>query len=503
MKNHQHRTRFIYLLIAFILLVSLLITPAVPGGPNAANYIVQGQDSPQVAQLVARYGGEVTSHLPIIQGVAARLTQQAYHRLLADPTVTAITPNYRVQAAGQGNLPETDYPDVIGADVVWAEGITGEGLAVAIVDTGIDKDHNGLKKDLAGNNGHIVAWVDFVAGKNQPVDQNGHGTHIAAIIANTDLGPDGDWNGVAPGVDLVGVRVLDANGGGSYDKVIQGIQWVIDHQDEYNIRVMNLSLVSAAQSPYWADPLNQAVMQAWAQGIVVVVAAGNGGPDPMTISVPGNTPYVITAGAFTDNYTPLNWDDDYIAPFSAAGPTLDGFVKPDVVAPGAHMVSLMKANDQLVRDNPEIQVNSQYASIAGTSQAAAVTSGAAALVLANNPNLTPDQVKYRLMYSSAVWVDPVTTEAIYSIWQQGAGRLNAPGAVFEDLDGAANAGLDIWADLAGDVHYQGYSYYDEDEGVFKLLGGYGTWSGGYGTWSGGYGTWSGGYGTWSGGYGTW
>src|SRR4029450_11288765 len=142
-----------------------------------------------------------------------------------------------------------------------------------------------------------------------------------------------------PGVKLVGIRVLDETGAGTYEQVIQGIQWALDHQDQYNIRVMNLSLVSPVQSPYWADPLNQAVMRAWAEGITVVVAAGNAGPGPMTVGVPGNNPYVTPRGAFPDNFTPGNWNDDYIAPFSASGPTLDGFAKPDLVAPGAHMVS--------------------------------------------------------------------------------------------------------------------------------------------------------------------
>jgi serine protease AprX len=340
---------------------------------------------------------------------------------------------------------------------------------------------------------------------------------VAGIIANSQVGSDGEWDGVAPGVMLVGVRVLDEDGYGTYERVIQGIQWVINHKASLHIRVMNLSLVSPAQSAYWADPLNQAAMAAWQAGIIVVAAAGNGGPNPMTVGVPGNNPYIITAGAFTDNYTPYEWDDDYIADFSAAGPTLDGFVKPDLVAPGAHMVSTMLPSAELAQNHQVNQVTPHYFSMAGTSQAAAVVSGIAALVVNAHPQLTPDEVKYRLMVTAFPWVDPVTTDAGYSIWQQGAGRVNAPDAVTADIQGQANFGMDIAADLAGLTHYEGFSYFDETSGLFKLRsdfenwsggyftwnGGYGTWSGGYGTWSGGYGTWSGGYGTWSGGYGTW
>ncbi len=490
------------LILTIVASINILPASSTNRGNNMASYIVQGSDLGQVTQLVEAYGGEVTSELAIINGVGANLPLTAISQLQANPVILAITPNGDVDAAGKA-IPGTDYGDVVGADVVWADQVDGEGVTVAVVDTGINHSHNGLKRDNEGNNGRIVAWADFIENKNNPEDDSGHGSHVAGIIANSEIGEDGEWNGVAPGVNLAAVRVLDQYGRGTYESVIQGIQWVIDHKDEYNIRVMNLSLVAPVHSPYWADPLNQAAMRAWAEGIVVVVAAGNGGPEPMTIGVPGNNPYVITVGAFTDNYTPYDWNDDYITPFSAAGPTLDGFAKPDVVAPGAHMVSLMKPSDQLVRDYPSAKVANQYYSIAGTSQAAAVTSGVAALAIAHNPNLTPDEVKYRLMYTAAVWVDPQTSEALYSIWQQGFGRINAPGTVFADINGIANTGLDIQADLAGDQHYEGYSYYDDSTGAFKMRGEFGTWAGGFGTWAGGFGTWAGGFGTWAGEFGTW
>ncbi len=273
---------------------------------------------------------------------------------------------------------------------------------------------------------------------------------------------------------------------------------------------MNLSLYSLVQSPYWADPLNQAVMRAWAEGITVIVAAGNDGPNPMTISVPGNVPYVITVGAFTDNYTPTDWSDDYLAEFSSAGPTLDAFVKPDLLAPGAHITSTMMPGSYLARNHEANWVDKFYFSMAGTSQAAAVVSGAAALVLANNPDITPDQVKYRLMVTSLPWINDEQTDVLYSVWQQGAGRLNAyDAALATDITLAANNGLDIQADLAGTQHFEGYSYYDDETGTFRLhgyeslAGGYGSWAGGYGSWAGGYGSWAGGYGSWAGGYGSW
>ncbi len=504
--------------LSLALIVVLFLTLVfVPGGKPALatggqSYLVQGANVDDVASLVERYGGQVTSHLEIINGVGAVLDPDAAARLKTEPGITAVTYNGKVKLADhqEGRTPASDYPDVVGADLAWQQGENGSGVTVAVLDTGLAL-HPGLVLSVDGQvKGRMVAWKDFVDKAKLPFDPNGHGTHVAGIIANSQVGADDEWVGVAPGVGLVGVRVLNEEGAGTYEKVIQGIQWVVSHKDEYHIRVINLSLVSQVQSPYWADPLNQAVMQAWSKDIVVVVAAGNGGPGPMSVGVPGNNPYVITAGAFTDNFTPNDWNDDYLAPFSAAGPTLDGFVKPDVVAPGAHMVSSMLPTSYVARHHLADKVTPLYYTMAGTSQAAAVVSGVAALIIGQHPRLTPDQVKYRLMVTAFPWVDVSTGSGLYSLWQQGYGRVNAPDAVFADIKGRANNDMDITADLAGRKHYEGFSYYDSETGMFRLRGdysdwasGFGTWSGGFGTWSGGFGTWSGGFGTWSGGFGTW
>ncbi|MBE2201217.1 MAG: S8 family peptidase, partial [Anaerolinea sp.] len=331
------------------------------------SYIVQGNSAAEATAVVEAYGGQVTSQLPLIDGVAALLPPKTISRLRDDPAITGITPNAVVNVAGARSAgyaplaqlaqPTADYPEVIGADVVWDEsgnGVTGDGITIAVVDTGIDSQLPALSRDALNRsrlNLGMVFLTETITLTNRIFDQHGHGTHMAGIIASSLVGDDGHWNGVAPNVDLISVQVLGTEGWGTYESVIRGIQWVVAHKDVYNIQVMNLSLVAAPQSPYWADPLNQAVMRAWAEGIVVVAAAGNGGPLPMTVGVPGNNPYVITVGAFTDNFTPDDWSDDYITPFSAAGPTLDAFVKPDVIAPGAHMLSTMKGNTHLAMDH--------------------------------------------------------------------------------------------------------------------------------------------------------
>jgi serine protease AprX len=505
-----------------ILLIAGLVSPGVPGRAagtaGQGSYLVLAAGAQQAAQQVRASGGTVTSELEVIRGVAAWLSPTSVQALSSAPGIRAVYPNRPVRMVGDGEgeeggtgkfSPATDYPDVTGADLVWEQGNAGVGVSVAVLDTGISR-HRGLVRGIDKKKGRLLAWKDFVEGRKNPIDPNGHGTHIAGIIANSQVGDDGEWNGMAPGVDLVVARVLDQNGAGTYETVIRGIQWVLDHKDRYNIRVMNLSLVSAPGSAYWADPLNLAVMRAWASGISVVVAAGNEGPNPMTVGVPGNNPYAITVGAFTDNYTPGDWSDDYITPFSAAGPTLDAFVKPDLVAPGAHMVSTMLPHSTVASLHQANQVANQYFAMAGTSQAAAVVSGVTALMMARQPDLSPDQAKYRLLVTALPWIDVGTTDALYSVWQQGAGRVNALDAVFGEIQGTANSGLDLAADLAGTAHFEGYSIFDETTGLFRLRGdfeqwanGYGTWSGGHGAWSGGYGSWSGDFGAWTGGHGAW
>lgn len=513
-KKPNLKIKILVLTLLFSLLTGTVwaVAPAavVPG--QAGSYLVQAASSDEAARLVLEYGGVVTSHLDIINAVGAVLTEKAVSDLKGDQRVLAVTLNGAVNSSGGGSdhagdkskkqVPSADFPEVVGADVVWEQGVVGSGITVAVLDTGIG-NLPALTKGLKGKSDRIIAWKDFVDNSKKPMDPNGHGSHIAGIIANSQKDESGDWNGIAPGVSLVGVRVLNAEGYGTYEKVIQGLQWVIQNKNKYNIRIVNLSLVAPVESPYWADPLNQAVTQAWANGLVVIVAAGNSGPGAMSITVPGNNPYVVTVGAFTDNFTPDYWDDDYIAPFSGAGPTLDGFVKPDVVAPGAHMVSVVPEGSLLATQYPDNQVSANYYKIAGTSQATASVTGVAALILAKNPKLTPDQVKQRLVGTSLPWVDATTTDALYSMWQQGAGRVNAPDAVFAEISGAANQGMDIQADLAGTIHYEGYSYYDETTGTYQLYDPYTGWGGGYGTWDGSFYTWAGGKGTWIGGQGAW
>jgi serine protease AprX len=531
--NRKHT--YLSALLVFCIAAALLGGCAAPQTPAAMeSVIISGADAQSVANLVTQAGGQVTSQLDVIDGVAAQIPVSAEDTLRKAPGIKSVVLNGTVNAEDisasaltdqNGQAPATDYPNEVGADQVWAQGDHGENVGVAVLDTGIEPlqglangydasrggRSNGRSADHKANNPQrISAWIDFVDGKNDPTDPNGHGTHVSGIIANSDVGTDGDWNGIAPSVSLIGVRVLNDQGSGTYEQVLKGLDWTIKNQKKYNIRVINLSLIGQTKAPYWADPLNIAVTKAWSKGITVIAAAGNGGPDPLTIGSPGNNPYAITVGAFTDHYTPADWSDDYIADFSSAGPTKDMFVKPDLVAPGAHIISTMSPDSYIAQQHQANQIEGKYFSMAGTSQAAAVVSGVAALIISNHPDITPDQVKYRLLSTAFPWVDPKTNVSLYSVWQEGAGRVNAVDATFADTHDEANQGLNIQADLAGAVHYEGYSVLDPATGQYSLQGNtplkasrYGLWSGKYGMWSGGYGAWANGFGVWSGKYGLW
>ncbi len=395
----------------FALLTTLaVLTVMLPGNPSPASpmvrVIIQGHSVEAAARAAQNAGGLVLDDLGIINAVAAEVPQTSLARLAVAEGVVRVTLDRAVEATSQGHPVNVEFAKSIGAAEVWEAGNLGQGVTVAVLDTGLDPTMQGLKHGADGNNNRILAYYDAVSdefyGSQQlqqsPKDPRGHGTHVAGIVGNSESEPwdDGEYRGVAPAANLVAVKVLDETGAGTYIDILRGMNWIIQNKDVYDIRVLNISLYTQPRTPYWADPFDLAVMVAWRAGIVVVTSAGNGGPDPLSIGVPGNTPYVITVGAFTDHYTPEDFGDDYMPPFSACGPTLDAFVKPDVIAPGAHVVSLMRPNTYLSNEYPEHRLSGTYFQVAGTSMSTAAVSGIVALMLSENPDLTPDQVKYRL-----------------------------------------------------------------------------------------------------------
>ncbi|MGY0693482.1 S8 family peptidase [Virgibacillus sp. FSP13] len=276
----------------------------------------------------------------------------------------------------------------INSDQLKKSGYTGKDVTIAVVDTGI-YPHNDLE-------GRIIGFKDFVQNKSEPYDDNGHGTHCAGDAASDGAASNGLYQGPASDASLVGVKVLNKMGSGSLSTVIAGIDWCIQNQSQYNINVLSLSLGSDAQESAEDDPVVKAVEEAWNNGIVVCVAAGNSGPSSETIASPGISPKVITVGAANDKNT-ADRSDDIVANFSSRGPTIDGLMKPDLLTPGANIISLRSPRSYLDKTNAGARVDSNYFSLSGTSMATPICAGVVAQLLQNNSNLTPDQVKEQLI----------------------------------------------------------------------------------------------------------
>jgi len=258
-----------------------------------------------------------------------------------------------------------------------------------VVDTGID--------NLPDFSGRLIGGVDLSGGNNPYRDSYGHGTFVAGLIAGNGASSNGQYSGEAPGARLVSIKVAGLTGVTHLSTVITGLQWAVDHEAVYGIRVLNLSLGYQSSQSTVINPLDQAVQAVWNAGITVVTSAGNAGPFNGTILSPGDDPMVITVGALDDMATPSPADDE-MADFSSAGPTSpDGWVKPDLVASGRSVVSLAAPGSTIDTQYPSAQVGLANFVGSGTSFSAAITSGAAALVLADNPGLTPNEVKARLL----------------------------------------------------------------------------------------------------------
>ena len=345
----------------------------------------------------------------------------------ASASASTATPTPTPTAQTQGSAV---YSHVVNADQLWSQGTTGRGVTVAVLDSGVAAD-----PDLVQPANRILASVNF-ADQRLVSDPGGHGTHLVGIVAGNGGRSDGQFVGVAPEANIVDVRVLSSTGSGRISSVVRGIEWVLAHQATYNIRVLNLSFGAPASTSYRTDPMSAAVEIAWRRGLVVVVAAGNGGPARGTVASPGIDPYAITVGA-TDDQGTISPRDDTLAPFSSWG-SADSNAKPDLVAPGRRIVSLRvpgSALDRLFADRVvTASTGATYIRMSGTSMATPVVSGAVALLLQRRPSLTPDQVKAILVASTQPYGQD-TGVALPDPSADGSGLLDALAAV--QSDGAA------------------------------------------------------------------
>lgn len=440
--------------------------------------IVQYQDAPTANhhRKVAARGGKLVHELGLVSSAHYSMTSAAARDLANDPEVVSIQPDREVHGA----LDLT--AKAVNAPAAWAANFTGTGIGVAVIDSGISPNIPAK----------VSASFNFSGTASGSDDIWGHGTHVAGVVASSaptyDIylsapTPAHSYLGVAYGSSLINLKALKDDGTGTDSSVISAIQWAVANKTAYNIRVMNLSLGRPVSVSYTVDPLCQAVEKAWKAGIVVVVSAGNYGRNNFagdqgygTITAPGNDPYVITVGAMNTKGTPAR-TDDVMASYSSKGPSLyDHIAKPDILAPGNLVVSAstwdamggwtysasalsigypstnvplgytfpgwfpqIQGFIQVVFGFTDTTNDPYHTALSGTSMAAPVVSGAAALLLQKYPSLTPDQVKARLMKTayktfpvSSVATDPATGAtytSYYDLFTVGAGYLDIAAAM--------------------------------------------------------------------------
>jgi serine protease AprX len=405
----------VFLLVAsLVLLVSPLPTPldarsTSPTSRSFADVLVQGDG---VADAVAAVGGRSLAALPIVGGLLARVPKDRAKELSDHPGVRAVTDADRplnVRAAAL--VPGGADPGGVDSPTQPPSG-SGGGVAVGVLDTGIAGSG-----DLAGR---VVASADL-SGEWSFTDSYGHGTFMAGLIAGSGQG--GGPAGVAPGADLVDLKVAGADGATTLGQVLAALQLADAARERFNLRILNISLGAPAGDPATA-PLTEAVERLWADGITVVAASGNEGGG---VEAPGLDPYVVTVGAVDAAAAVPAW--------SNRGPDFAGRTKPDLVAPGVGLVGLRAPGSAIDLANPSARVGDHYFRGSGTSMSTAVVAGAAALVAAAHPGWGPDRIKAALTSTA----DPTGADPRSD--GSGAGVLDLGAAVGTGTVPAANADL--------------------------------------------------------------
>ena len=419
---------------AFILCVALAGIPT-PGAAAPAerlvSVIVQGLSPMAIDDAVESVGGTIEQPLPIVNGAAARVPSSSIPALESKPGITQVSNDDKVEFLGGPSTHDSKrIQKVVKSDKLWSEGVRGNGVTVAVLDTGIYAGH----PDLAGR---VVHCEDLSQERNTAAhcaDTYGHGTFMAGLIAGNGASSNGKYSGAAPGANLVAIKVAGYDGSTDVSNLLAGIQWAVSFRDTYGIDVLNLSLGTNSSQDYRLSPLNFAVERAWNSGIAVVVSAGNTGPGERTVMKPGDDPFVITVGASSDMGT-STITDDVVAGFSGRGPTRsNGINKPDIVSPGVHTISLRAPGSAVDSKYPNSVVDEMYFRGSGTSMSTATVSGVVAQMLQANPSLGPNQVKKRLTHTAR----SISASGANNV---GAGLIDAYGATRDVVVGSSNLGL--------------------------------------------------------------
>src|SRR5215203_5353416 len=421
-----HRTKR-FLVLALLTSLSLglggnvLASVQAKGNDSTVKVILQLNSKPsgQLNALLSANGVKIRRHFDNLNSFALELPGRVVNALCNFPEVAFIAYDSQIMTLG-GHVAHTTGVDNVRS--MSADGVLdGNGIGIAIVDSGIYGAHTSFTDTVTGQS-RIIVNQDFT-GEGRTDDPYGHGTHVAAAAAGNGIVSKGEYIGIAPRAKILNLRVLNSRGTGSVSNVLAAFNWLISNAATYNVRVVNLSIGMPAINSYNYDPLCLAARQLVDRGIVVVAAAGNNGKNSAGQKVygqvhsPGNEPSALTVGAVDTRGTDQRGDDT-IATYSSRGPTrsfwtdengikhYDNLIKPEIAAPGNKTVFAQSPDNYLLSQNPSLDANVSNSPnrkqmiLSGTSMAAPVVSGAAALLFEANPTLTPNLVKTLLMFSA-------------------------------------------------------------------------------------------------------
>ena len=418
-----------------IVAIGLLVSSCATSTPSTRTAVIFAESAEVAARSVERVGGQITHRLHLINAVGASISDPQLAELSTDSALLRAV----VSESGSASAKSADMPASqeimtwlqasLGRSAVnnklqtyleaAAPELTGQGIGIALIDTGISV--SAFNRDA---NSPVRYAFNAVNDTYHDIeDDTGHGTHLASLIA----GFGDSFRGVAPNADIVAIKAFDNDDTASILDVIRAIQWVVDHKDAFNIRVLNLSISAQADLPYYLDPMNIALTKAWSEGLTVVVSAGNGGPQPSSITAPGNNPWLITVGA-ADYVSDQGWTD--VAPFSGRGPTATGHIKPDILVPGTLLAGVRAPNAKRPEAEPDHRDPEGFWITSGASQASAIASGLIALILESRPGLSNHDVKCILANTALPLLSD--TNDLVSPLAQGRGLLDLKAALKSD-----------------------------------------------------------------------
>ncbi len=474
--NHLINNRKIRRILLAAAVTSLAVIPAIfratPGGaqlrstalggyskisPNLQNKLAETSDADSIRvilqlkspargglnALLNRNGINVRGRYDGLGMIAVELPPSVLSELSSFSEVLSISNDDDLEALGHITN-TTGAEQMRNTPVSVGTKLDGSGVGIVIMDSGLDAGHKAFKDYKKKS--RILFSRDFT-GENRTDDPFGHGTHVAAAAAGNGDAWQNKYTGIAANANIINLRVLNSQGTGSTSAVLAALDWVYQNRNNntYNIKVVNMSLGTPAVNTYRTDPLCLAVRRLVDAGIVVVAAAGNNGKDANgqkqygLIHSPGNEPSALTVGA-ANSYGTDSRADDTVASYSSRGPTrsysidannvkhFDNLLKPEVVAPGNKVISAEAVTNRLVSAHPSLDTllyptaNMKQMYLNGSSVAAPITAGAAALMLQANPKLTPNMVKVLLMYTAQQLPN-------YNTFEQGAGEINIDGAI--------------------------------------------------------------------------